>query len=348
MKFQSFASAILLAFGAALLMPVPASADVAVLGASKDNTLYEYEAVNGDRSNGAGTYFFAGHTDLQKKRRGLIAFNIAGAVPPGSTITGVTLGLNLSRTRDRNDANVSLHRVLADWGEGASNADSQEGQGAPATPGDATWRHRFYSTTFWSTPGGESSSTASATLLVGGAGLYTWGSTAQMVADVQSWLNTPSANFGWIVIGLESGNKTARRFDSRENGTPANRPQLTVNYTPPVTPGACCLLGGVCSLLSQSDCGAQGGTFQGTGTTCTPNPCQQPTGACCYAGGSCSELTSANCASTGGSYSGDGTTCTPNTCPQPTGACCFGNASCSLLAQSECGVQGGSVPLLVS
>jgi hypothetical protein len=53
-----------------------------------------------------------------------------------------------------------------------------------------------------------------------------------MVSDVQGWLDNPSGNFGWIMIGDESGPLTAKRFDSRENGAVQNRPRLTVFHTP--------------------------------------------------------------------------------------------------------------------
>src|SRR4030095_15911669 len=76
----------------------PATAATAVLNPSKDNTLYEYVAADGDRSNGAGAPFFGGKTDQGRLRRGVLAFNVAGSIPAGSTITGVTLGLNMSRT----------------------------------------------------------------------------------------------------------------------------------------------------------------------------------------------------------------------------------------------------------
>ena len=52
-----------------------------------------------------------------------------------------------------------------------------------------------------------------------------------MVADVQAWLDDPSGNFGWIVVGNEAKNQTAKRFDSKEGGTTANRPVLTVTFT---------------------------------------------------------------------------------------------------------------------
>jgi serine protease len=51
-----------------------------------------------------------------------------------------------------------------------------------------------------------------------------------MVADVQSWLDNPATNFGWLVLGDESTGTTAKRFDSRESTSP---PVLTIEYTEP-------------------------------------------------------------------------------------------------------------------
>jgi hypothetical protein len=83
----------------------------------------------------------------------------------------------------------------------------------------------------WTTPGGDFSAIASATTNLAGLGFYTWKS-AQMKADVQSWLDTPANNFGWVVTGDESGTVgTAKRLDSRENPTSANVPVLKVFYT---------------------------------------------------------------------------------------------------------------------
>jgi hypothetical protein len=199
------------------------------ISASKDNTLYE--DVEGTLSNGAGDFFFSGKTGDGDIRRALLAFNIAGNIPAGSTINSVTLTLNMSRTVS-GDKTVSLHKILSDWGEGTSNAPGQEGGGAPATNGDATWLHTFFSTNFWTNVGGDFSTTASASQSIGDVGMYTWGSTPEMVADVQDWLDNPSNNFGWLVMGDESADATAKRFDTRENPTTANRPLLTVNYTP--------------------------------------------------------------------------------------------------------------------
>jgi hypothetical protein len=169
-------------------------------------------------------------------KRGLIKFDIS-EIPAGSTITGVTLSLHLSTTISA-DVPVSLHRALADWGEAASDAGLPGGQGAIAEPGDATWLHRFYDQTLWSGPGGvagvDYTQMPSATTAVGAPLVYyTWVSTPELVSDVQAWLNAPASNFGWFIIGDETVNATAKRFDTRENPDPSVRPVLTVSYSPP-------------------------------------------------------------------------------------------------------------------
>src|SRR3984893_5188549 len=194
---------------------------------SKDNTLYEYDPAEGDHSNGAGFHFFAGENGMGELRRGVLAFDIAGRIPAGSTITAVSLSMNMSMT-PTGARTVELHKLLADWGEGTSHAPSGEGDGAPATPNDATWRHRFFDTIFWTAQGGDFSAAVSASQSVGTVGQYTW-SSAQMVADVERWLDNPASNFGWLVLGDESAIATAKRFDTRESASP---PMLTIEFIP--------------------------------------------------------------------------------------------------------------------
>ena len=197
---------------------------------SADNTLFEDSS--NFRSNGAGDYLFVGNTNSGNTRRALLRFDVAAAVPPGATVTAVSLRMRMSRTRGGN-VTVTLHRVLADWGEGASDAGGPEGRGASAQTGDATWRHRFADTQLWDSLGGDFEARSSGSALIGGIGSDTWPSTEGMVADVQSWLDDPDANFGWLLRGNESGIQTAKRFDSRENGTAGNRPQLTIDFMAP-------------------------------------------------------------------------------------------------------------------
>lgn len=195
---------------------------------SQDNTLYEDSS--GSLSSGAGTGLFIGTTNSVRDRRALIQFDIVGAIPDGATITSVSLTMSVTKTiADTYDA--TLHTLSLAWGEGASSAGGGGGGGATAEAGDATWTHSVLDGAAWSNPGGDFASTASATVSVGGGGPHTWDSTNQLVADVQAWLDDPDSNFGWIVIGDESTNKTTKRFASRESKIEDARPQLTIEYS---------------------------------------------------------------------------------------------------------------------
>lgn len=201
-----------------------ATARTLTLEPAQDNTLYENET--GNISNGAGQHLFAGKTNRGEIRRAVLAFDLS-AIPPGATVISATLTMNMSKSIAGPLA-VSLHTLETDWGEGASDAVGDEGAGAAAMPGDATWLYTFFDTASWTTPGGDFAAQPSATTQVGGVGRYDWSSTG-LLADVQRWVADPASNFGWIVIGDESADPTAKRFDSREN-EPANRPLLTITY----------------------------------------------------------------------------------------------------------------------
>ena len=83
----------------------------------------------------------------------------------------------------------------------------------------------------WATPGGDFTVSASASTSVGGNGSYDWTGSG-LLADVQTWYETPATNFGWIVIGDEVNGQSARRFDTREHATASRRPQLEITYEP--------------------------------------------------------------------------------------------------------------------
>jgi len=221
-----------LALSALTVLAAVGRADQLVIGTSKDNTLYE-EPV-GALSNGSGDVFFAGRVGSGGSgtiRRGVIAFDFS-AIPQGSTVTSVRLFLNCSQTNSGNQT-ITLRRMLTDWGEGASVAPPGGGSGTGAAPGDATWLHTFYPGSFWTSPGGDFSSTISVSMIVGASGGYTFPSSAGVVADVQSWIDNPSTNFGWCVRGNETTLGSSKRFDTRENLLPSHQPYLTVDYTPP-------------------------------------------------------------------------------------------------------------------
>lgn len=212
-----------------------ASAQVTTItiNASKDTTIY---SENGNLSNGRGDFLFAGRTAQLATRRALVSFDVASAIPAGATIASAKLVLEMNMTV-AGPTDVELHRVTADWGEGASNAAGQEGAGTQAQTNDATWTHRLYPATTWTTNGGDFDAAASAVTSVDQAGPYSWTSFA-MANEVQSWLNAPATNLGWIVVGTESGPATAKRFLSRNS--PTLGPRLVIDYTPPLVPANYC------------------------------------------------------------------------------------------------------------
>ncbi len=192
----------------------------------KDNTLFE--STTGSLSNGAGDHFFVGKTNSNSKRRGLLMFDIASNIPAGATITGATLALTMDQSIS-GASNIDLHKVTNDWGEGSS---SSSGGGAASQTNDATWIHRFYPNSFWAHAGGDFSSSISASTSVNGTGVYTWTS-QQMINEVQNWLNNPSTNYGWCLVGNEATYPTAKRFVSKESTSTSDIPQLIIYYTMP-------------------------------------------------------------------------------------------------------------------
>jgi hypothetical protein len=206
------------------------------LTSSLDNTMFEPVAAE-QISNGLGPHFYAGTNLATSARRGLLAFAVSDSIPAGSVVERVDLTLNVSQVRETSPRAYRLHRALARWGEGTSDAGTGGashggGSGAPATPGDATWTCAVLDTVAWNAPGGDFAAAASAEASVTGLGPARWSSTADLVADVQAWVDDPAAGLGWILLGDEAQAGTAKRFDSREHPTPASRPELTVVYRP--------------------------------------------------------------------------------------------------------------------
>jgi hypothetical protein len=58
--------------------------------------------------------------------------------------------------------------------------------------------------------------------------------------------------------------------------TNCNVEALILPGTPPPTPTGACCIAGVCSILTEAACILAGGTYQGDGTPCSPNPCTEP------------------------------------------------------------------------
>ena len=220
------------------LIPMLSTADEVPIEAGADNTLYEDSL--GNVSNGSGSIMVAGRTngEVDSIRRAVLFFDVAGNIPHGAVVESVALSLYLNKGNG-GAREMRLHRLLTDWGEGASVKDGG-GLGATAEPGDATWLHTFYPDAFWGSDGGRYVGRVSASQLVGTAGgkndlagSYTWLSTDRLVDDVRRWVKKPSKNYGWILVGDESVKQTAKQFASRDSVSPDLHPMLEVTYSLP-------------------------------------------------------------------------------------------------------------------
>jgi hypothetical protein len=211
---------------ACCLLTQLATAQVSIT-ADRDNTIY---SESGSTSNGAGEYLFLGRTNRGDLRRSLVHFDLA-SIPAGSVVTTASLVITCNKTGFENGG-VDVYKLLKTWGEAGSNASANEGAGAPAQAGDATWSLAFFSTpaSAWSAAGGDfapESSGSQASLGLQQVSI----SSSQLIADVQSWINNPAQNFGWILRGNEQTNGSARRLVSKESANNNDRPKLIVSFS---------------------------------------------------------------------------------------------------------------------
>jgi hypothetical protein len=249
--------ATLLAAVAALLPTAGAArAQVVSIVSARDTTIFQNVPAN---SAGGAFTMFAGTEATPSPRRALLAFDVAGSIPAGSVITSAQLTLTLQGVAggDTTPRAFGLHRLLSNWGEGVAGAGQGgggTGNGFPANTGDATWSQNFFNVSPWATAGGDFAASASAIATVSQTldSSFTWASTSALVSDVQSWLDTPSSNFGWALVGDEAAARTFRQFYTREASNPAFRPTLVVGFTPVPEPSSLAqglgVVAGLCGL----------------------------------------------------------------------------------------------------
>lgn len=203
----------------------PLSAAVIELRPSADAGLHSSFP---DRNYGAAGDFIVGTLNNGSPNRAVLAFDIAGGVPAGATINSVSLALSDQSNNTVVASNFGLHRMLKDWDEGG-------GAGiVNAADGEVTWNSQAQAGALWAAPGGragEDFQAAASGTYNTGAGGFVFASAPGLVGDVQSWVDSPASNYGWIMVSdAEGTQRTARRLGSREDG--AGSPVLTIDYTP--------------------------------------------------------------------------------------------------------------------
>ena len=216
---------------ACCVLPAHLQGATVILSASRDTALFEQ---NSNYNLGSNDLIAGVTARYDQRARSLIQFNVTALIPAGSTITGATLELNLiSQAASHSPGSYQLRRFLKDWQEGVVTVKN----GSTAAAGDSTWNSQFQGTTLWSTPGGQAGVEYAATPSAVGAsvdvgvGLYSFSSNSALIADVQAWLDTPSANYGWYLLTSdESVWGNARRFAASENANATLTPRLVIAY----------------------------------------------------------------------------------------------------------------------
>lgn len=152
--------------------------------------------------------------------RSILAFDIS-SIPAGATITSVKLHLYLNAATPGISRTLNLHKILEAWLELQSTWNSRKTgvawSGAGCEPDDSS-----------------SSSTVSGSKVVTATlGWYIWGSTAQMIADVQDWLDNPGNNEGWLLKDSDETGpyKGTVWYSNYYTLDLTKRPKLEVEYT---------------------------------------------------------------------------------------------------------------------
>lgn len=191
-----------------------------------------YETADGSRGNSLGEYLFVGKDGEGDIKRSLLRVDLGEELPSDATIDSVFLLISLNKTRN-DEQPLRGYQVLARWIEGSSNAAANEGKGTDASAGDPTWTHRVYPDTLWNQEGGDYGEDILFDGIVDGSGTYSLKATASFIALMEAWLRNETPNNGFILIGNEEvENGSSKRFASRQFSGSANKPSLSVYFTP--------------------------------------------------------------------------------------------------------------------
>jgi hypothetical protein len=235
----------LVAVGCVFLASVSYAADLAI-PAKRDNTLYQGQAdggpPDGERSNALGPNIWTGKGSNGNLKRSALFFDCKSIIPAEATITSAVLVLTLDRAQPNvGPTDIGIYRLVADWGEGTSDASLIDGggRGTNATPGDMTFTHNFFNSSLWVTAGGEYVATPSASATARWP-QFSDGPPFQptnhltsigvLEIDIQNWIDGVNPEYGWMLRGDETQQPTAKRYWGVQHTIASQRPILLVGF----------------------------------------------------------------------------------------------------------------------
>eukprot|EP00055_Hartaetosiga_balthica_P001902 m.2224 g.2224 ORF g.2224 m.2224 type:complete len:303 (-) comp1738_c1_seq1:277-1185(-) len=207
----------------------------------KDTTICQSEDMSTSMSNARGDGLYIGTISLGLNRRSLVYFDVSDLrndISSTNEIESASFILYERRINWPKDSEITVHRILEPWNEGMSSAVG--GKCADSTADDASWTlRRVGDNSTWSGgPGGSFDPIPSATIQVASGGEeYLWTGDG-LLRDVREWVNRTAPNYGWIVIGDESSEQTAKSFGSREFADETKWPHLILELTSPANKGS--------------------------------------------------------------------------------------------------------------
>jgi hypothetical protein len=198
-----------------------------VSGYTGTSDTYLNSSSSGTNYGASGTLQIITPLLLGSTQQSLISFNLS-SIPAGSIVTGASVTFTAS-TAITLLPSVNIYKMLSPWTETStwnslSNGVSPNNIDASSTA-DASWG-----------------------ALIGLNGTATL-SGAALASTVQSWINNPASNRGWLL----TAGVTAVQFYSSEAATTIFRPQLSITYTAPTPP--------VMDLDANNSSGATGSNY---------------------------------------------------------------------------------------
>ncbi len=214
---------ILIGFALAGSIALSSRADLTTnLNPIVDSSIHKFSADLNFGTEGSMAAGDTGTTGGNEVRRALLAFDLAGSIPAGATITSASLQvIVVTVPRSAVNSTFDLRRLLKPWNETSVTWNSAS-TGVP-----------------WDQPGAtgtsDSASSASSTVPVTSLGNYVFASTPDLLADVQAAVDGSAPSFGWLLVSESEGTAyTGRQFGTHEDTV--NTPVLTVTYTVPSSP----------------------------------------------------------------------------------------------------------------
>jgi len=213
------------------------------------NTTPDSNSNFGDAVDPTGLRLYAdtGYATVKGQRHMLIRFDL-GFIPTGSIITSATFGEYYRPSgASPNITDLKLSRVQASksWIEGVG--DKSEDADSMAWPGEPTFMERLHGSVAWQTPGatGAADIDLTTTKYYNLTGASAGFRTVDVTSFVEGWVNGGWANTGMLMWGgVDPTNSSTRWYENvSEDATVANRPYLTINYTPIPEPGSLLALG---------------------------------------------------------------------------------------------------------